>query len=380
MREDTYLEFNNPIQIVWRKGSADDPFVDRLDISKVVNQRMVLLEIPDELYRVRITDMQEINYDTFIKDTIAPNEFYVDYNNGFVYFHASKEAKTITAMYKGRGFLLYPASRIVSFDGSEPSESLQNILDSVKEQIKLLIDETQNFEELMKKMVIATNLAKDATDGAIQATQDAKDATELVRDAYKTTVLIYMPFVQTESDIAITYPNPQVGWTVQVYDSGIRYRWNGADWIPIDAVGGSIPLASEFINGLLSKEDFVKLKGISSKVDVRGGLFVLPQEVLMGVQDPHFESPFKGKINSITASVAKSGASDTIINIEKSKDYVNWVNITPNPIQINTNEHFDNKLHSVSDYEVEVGDIFRLNIPTSSDIRNLTLNLMIEID
>lgn len=379
-RENTYLEFGNPIHTIWRSGKSDDPYIDRLDISKVVNQRIVLLEIPDEFYRVRIAEMKEINYERFIKDTLAINEFYVDYNNGFIYFHHSKEAQTISIVYKGRGFLLYPASRIVSNDGTDSTQNLQEIIETVREQVRILIDETQNFEEVMKNMVIATNLTKEATDGALNATQEALNAVDLVEDAYKTTVLFYLPYVQTASDIATTYPNPRVGHTTMAYDTGVRYRWNGAEWVPIDAFGGNIPLASEIIDGLLSKEMYKKVDAITENVDTRVIVFIIPQEVLSGIQDPHPRFPFNGTIESISASISHNGSSDTSIRIEKSSDYQEWNTVTDNPVVIKAREHFDDKAHAITDTEVKKGDIFRLYIPYSGDVQNLTLNVEIKIE
>ncbi|QJI52480.1 hypothetical protein [Psychrobacillus phage Perkons] len=379
MVSNTYLEFNNPVQIIWRSGSAFDPFVDRLDITKVVNQRVALLEIPDELFRVRISDMQEINYERFIKDTLAVDDYYVDYSNGFVYFHHSKEAFTLSIVYKGRGLILYPSSRIVHFDGTNPAENLHELIEKTKTQIMHLIDETQNFEHVMKNMVIATNLTLEATDRTIEATQEAKTATKLVHDAYKTTVLIYQPFVQTEDDIRRTYPNPLTGWTVQVFDTGVRYRWNGQDWIPIDAFGGNIPLASDAIDGLMSKQQYTKLEAITEEVDTRVVVFIIPQDVLAGIQDPHIVFPFDGDIEEIKAFVSKSGSSATTIRLEKSVDFIGWNNITSTPIQINANKYFDNGLHIVSNTKVVKGDIFRLYIPFTGDIKNLTVNIKIKL-
>ncbi|MGG0667638.1 hypothetical protein ABE073_03825 [Lederbergia citrisecunda] len=378
-QENSYLEFNNPIHIIWRSGKPDDPYIDRLDIAKVVNQRVALLEIPDELYRVRISNMQEINYERFIKDKLSANDFYVDYTNGFVYFHPSKEAETISIVYKGRGMLLYPSSRIIHFDGTTPSENLHEIIENVKKQVQHLIDETQNFEEVLKKMVIATNLTNEASDRATQAAQQATNAVELVNDAYKTTVLIYMPFVQKEKDIETTYPNPMVGWTVQVFETGVRYRWNGQDWVPIDAFGGNIPKASDVIDGLMSKEDYVKLKEITDHVDTRVIVFFIPQQVLSGVQEPHFPFPFNGEIIDVSASVSKKGSSNTAIRIEKSTDYTSWQNILNSPLLIQGGEFFDADNHAIADTSVKEGDIFRLYVPYSGDAQNLTLNIKIKV-
>lgn len=378
-QENNYLEFNNPIHVIWRRGTPDDPYVDRLDITKVVNQRVSLLEIPDEMYRVRIANMQEINYERFIKDRLSSNDFYVDYSNGFVYFHQSKEAETISIVYKGRGMLLYPSSRIVHFDGTNPSENLHEIIENAKKQVQHLIDETQNFEEVLERMVIATNLTNEASDRATQAAQQATNAVELVNDAYKTTVLIYMPFVQKEEDIATTFPNPMVGWTTMVFETGIRYRWNGQDWIPIDVFGGNIPKASEVIDGLMSKEDYVKLKEITDFVDTRVIVFVVPQQILSGIQDPHIMFPFDGIIENITASVSKKGSSDTAIRIEKSTDYANWKNVLNSPLFIEGGEFFNSSNFSIVDNSVLKGDIFRLYIPYSGDVENLTLNIQVKI-
>lgn len=378
-RENTYLEFNNPIHIVWRSGGQDDPYVDRIDIAKVVNQRVVLLEIPDELYRVRISGMQEINYERFVKDVLNKDEFYVDYSNGFVYFHASKEAETISISYKGRGMLLYPDTRIISWDGNSPGQTLHETIKQVKEEIKTLIDKTQNYEEYLQKVIIAVNDANNATDQALQATKDAQDAVELVENAYYTTVIIYQPFVQTESDIETTYPNPEVGWTVQVYENGVRYRWNGQDWIPIDAFGGNIPLASELLDGLMSKEDFVKLQDMSDYVDERVIVFIIPDIVEHGIQDPHIEFPFDGEIIEIKSSLSSTGAGDTVFNVQKSIDYAEWTDVTDEPVVIELGEHFNSEVFEIVEKDVSKGDIYRINITDTLEAKNLTINIRIKI-
>lgn len=378
-RENTYLEFNNPIQIIWRSGDSDDPYVDRIDITKVVNQRVPLLEIPDEFYRVRITGMQEINYERFIKDTLNKEEFYVDYSNGFVYFHSSKEAETISISYKGRGMLLYPDTRIISWDGNSPGQTLHETIKQVKEEIKELIDRTQNYEEYLQKVIIAINDTNNATDQALQATKDAKDATALVENAYYTTVMIYQPFVEKEEDLEITYPNPEVGWVVQIYETGVRYRWNGKDWIPVDAFGGNIPLASELLDGLMSKEDFVKFRGISDYVDERVIVFVIPDIVETGTQDYHIRFPFDGEILEIEASLSGVGSGDTVFNVQKSTNYVDWINVTDNPILIESGEHFNLESFEITEEDVSKGDIYRINVSSTLEAKNLTVNIKIKI-
>lgn len=59
--------------------------------------------------------------------------------------------------------------------------------------------------------------------------------------------------VATYNDIAITYPTPQDGWTVNVKDTDITYRYSGSKWIEISA--NSIPLATSSVDGKMSKTD-----------------------------------------------------------------------------------------------------------------------------
>lgn len=376
-----YLEFNNPIHIVWRKGTASDPFVDRLDISLVVNQRVALLEIPDETHRVRIANMQEVNYEKFIKSRLEVNEFYCDYTNGFVYFNKAKEAETLSIVYKGRGVILYPTERIIHYDGTTSTESLYKIIEDSKDVIRDMIGKTDAFEEALNEMIIATNVAKDATDIVLQTNDKALQHIELIKDAYATTVLIYKPFVQTYNDILTTYPLPQVGWTVQVYDTGIRYRWDGMNWTPIDLFGGNIPNATTNNDGLMSKESFTKLDAISEKTNYRTIVFICTQDIMQGVQDPHVVFPHDGEIVEIKAFVSTTGLNKTEIDVEVSNDFQQWISIIDNPIVIESQEFKDNGQHNIITNRVNENDVFRLNVSTpDADALNLTVNIKIKID
>lgn len=375
-----YLEFNNPIHIVWRSGKPDDPFVDRLDISQVVNQRISLLEIPDELYRVRIANMFEINYDKFIKDSLAYNEFYCDYTNGFVYFNREQEAQTIALMYKGRGVILYPSTRIIHYDGNDSYTSMHEIIESSKQQIAELIYQTSNFKEVLEDMIIATNITRNVSDESVKTTEIAKQHIELIKDAYETTVMIYKPYVDTVDDIRITYPSPDIGWTTMVYETGIRYRWDGLEWIPIDAVGGSTPTVTEFFNGLMSKEEHVKLRDISEKVNERVVIFFIKDDILQGVQSPHQSIPFDCEVVGVSATVAKKGLTDTTFEVQVSKDdFETWQSVTYSPILIESGNHRDNKDYTIDIKELNEYDVLRLYVHEfNSDAQDLTVSVKIK--
>lgn len=66
--------------------------------------------------------------------------------------------------------------------------------------------------------------------------------------------------VQTYDDLFTVYPDPYTGWTVNVLDTGITYRFDGTEWVGISA--NVIPKATSELDGLMSKEDKAKLDGI----------------------------------------------------------------------------------------------------------------------
>lgn len=79
------------------------------------------------------------------------------------------------------------------------------------------------------------------------------------------TSLDWKETVNTFSDIATTYPNPEDGWTVNVKDTNITYQYDEVkqEWIPISA--NAIPKATALVDGLLDKNDFVKLQSAVGK-------------------------------------------------------------------------------------------------------------------
>ncbi|WP_258049596.1 tail fiber protein [Clostridium weizhouense] len=71
--------------------------------------------------------------------------------------------------------------------------------------------------------------------------------------------------VNTFSDISKTYPKPDDGWTVNVKDNNITYRYDGSKWIDISS--NSIPLATSSLDGRMSKNDKSKLDGIANNAN-----------------------------------------------------------------------------------------------------------------
>jgi hypothetical protein len=78
-----------------------------------------------------------------------------------------------------------------------------------------------------------------------------------------TTNLDWKESVATFSSITTTYLTPDDGWTVNVKDTDITYRYDGTAWIPISA--NSIPLATSSVDGKMSKQDKIDHDDMVSK-------------------------------------------------------------------------------------------------------------------
>jgi hypothetical protein len=66
--------------------------------------------------------------------------------------------------------------------------------------------------------------------------------------------------VNSYEDLYTTYPDPIDGWTVNILDSDLTYKWDGEEWIAISA--NFIPLATQEVDGKMSKYDKKKLDNI----------------------------------------------------------------------------------------------------------------------
>lgn len=134
----------------------------------------------------------------------------------------------------------------IDYDGTE-AKSVKDKIDETNSTMSTHIDDTIVHVTSSDKTNWSDKYTKTEVDNAISAVVtnlDWKDA------------------VATYTDIATTYTTPENGWTVNVKDADITYRYNGTEWITISA--NSIPNATESIDGKMSSADKTKLDGISA--------------------------------------------------------------------------------------------------------------------
>lgn len=419
-----YFMYNDPIKIIWRKGTPEDPYVDIIDNLVIVDNRTVLSEIPDEFHKVHIEGYTELIQDKWDSPRRPQeNEFIVNYQNGVVTFHESKNAEVITAKYKGRGIIQYPAERIyVHTPNPYAVENLQQF-------IELLIEKQIEIEEALLEVYKATQYALDAgnfaniqgnyaqqqgdrvdslitnanliLDNCVEATEDAINATNQALDARdqaiyakNTTIMIWKEPVQNYGEITTKYPHPEIGWTTMVLDSGRRYRFDGVTWVEIDNFTvGALPTASENVNGLMSKEDYIKLRDMAEGLNpdfvndlrIRTLIFVFPGQLLHGVQPIILQFPFEGTLQSIKAFLKNEGATDVKIQVNKisESDFNNFGVFLPilnEPLLIPQYERVVTSNDFV-DVKVNKNDYFNVNIiEEGTNASDLTIQVNISLN
>ncbi|CAJ0570728.1 unnamed protein product, partial [Mesorhabditis spiculigera] len=265
--------YNDPLTIIARKGDATDPFVDRTDSLPVINGMITLLEIPSSTDKVVIGGFVEIDQRVYEKhQMLKENEFLVHYGMGTIQFHPSQEGKVHLCRYKGRGLIMYPASRIYAMITRNPDviKTLQDFIDESQRKL----DETQlameRVEGAIQQSIDQTGQAKRATDHANDAADEALEAANRAKDAYKTTRLVYKSPVADLRELWNTYPFPEIGWTVQTYKDGKRRRYDGNNWIEIDVFGQNLQVVNSYQDGLMSVAEHLKLNEIPLEVDSLG--------------------------------------------------------------------------------------------------------------
>ncbi|WP_405169283.1 hypothetical protein [Paenibacillus sp. FSL H3-0286] len=378
----TYLEYNDPLTIIFRSGSPTDPYKDRADSLPVINNMITLLEIPSKSDRVTIAGMTEIDQEVFEnRPSLLPTEFLVNYSIGAIQVHSSLEGTAQLCRYKGKGLIMYPASRIYALTNRNPDVvvTLQDYIEEIQRKLNETYDGITRLESTILHSVEVTERAILATDNANQATEKAETAAKLAQSAYDTTRLVFLEPVATLQDIPSKYPTPLVGWTVQTYKDGKRYRYDGSRWIEIDIFGSNLQVVNEYKDGLMSIAEHLKLKSFPIELKERVIAFSLPDAV-QGIIENFIVFPFKGEITELSGYCATSGELVTILSLEKTRDLKNWSEITDRRLQFEPNQNFDDKKVTFRNINVEKGDIFRINLTQQGlGINNLTIALKIKI-
>ncbi|MGG0376788.1 hypothetical protein ABEY43_06380 [Priestia megaterium] len=222
-----------PIHIFKRLGTQDNPHLDIKESLEMTTNRIILKEIPVEYYKVLVMDSTS-NYffeEKSVTD-VKEGSFFVDYTHGIVTFHESVVGQMLHFTYKGGGFILLSADRIFTHgvDGLV-EETLQEVIDNCKTSVESYRQLIEYKVQLINQKIIEAQSAVDnANSAALQTRQATADYQKVVESSKKN----YKEMVDTYGDIATTYPNPEIGWTVPVKDIKLSYRWDGSTWVCVE--------------------------------------------------------------------------------------------------------------------------------------------------
>jgi hypothetical protein len=125
-------DFLDAIKIQWYTDSMGQKQSIQIDneVGQIINGKLTLSHIPDYFYKVEIAGLSETT-----EGNLTSNQFRVNYHNGDVIFHPSREGQNINiTRYFARGVVLYPASRIYTKMGTagQVEITLQNLIDSIQ--------------------------------------------------------------------------------------------------------------------------------------------------------------------------------------------------------------------------------------------------------
>lgn len=378
---ETYLEYNDPQITLWRSGTDDDPYIPRVDSLPIRDGKAILLEIPSDIQRVNVSGFIEIDQNNYKrKNYLADNEMIVDYSHGIIQFSPVHEGKTFLFNYYGKGLVLIPSSRIYAMmknGNSDVVVTLQDYINQIEQRITENRETIHRVEELIIETKSVINESKTATDNANSASERANSAADLALDAYNTTRLVFKEPVARFTDIPTTYPSPLIGWTTQTYSDGKRYRFDGSRWIEIDIFGSNLQVVNDIKDGLMSVADYKKLKSFPESLKDRVVTLSLPDAV-QGIIANHFSFPFEGEIVGFYAKCITAGETPTVIAVERSRNLVDWTEITNNRLNLPIGSHIDDKNVSFKETKVFSGDTFRLNMTQEGvGMDNITVTFII---
>lgn len=103
------------------------------------------------------------------------------------------------------------------------------------ENTRVSQENTRKSQETARVNAESTRASNEATRQSQEATRQTNTATALTNmdNAVTSTMVVWKTAVANFASIATTYPNPQIGWRVEVNDTKKAYRYDGTTWVNI---------------------------------------------------------------------------------------------------------------------------------------------------
>lgn len=202
----TPISINDPIYN-YRKGTADDPYIDITENIPVINNKAQLRERPDIASGVTVTNFVPISKEDFEQaKTLASNQFFVDYTSNFVYFNPSANGQNVTITYKGTGYPLIMAERVILKNPNPYAvDNLQEYVDYITGIMAAYSEKLDGASEAVKDMLadFKDSMSEKVSEFESLLNEKSQLNDEAVKEKYST----YVDYVDAELQRNIAYMN-----------------------------------------------------------------------------------------------------------------------------------------------------------------------------
>lgn len=149
-----------PYEFIWRVDEQGNPMTVQIQEQTYVGETLylVLEEIPDNYNRVTIVSSTGMKfYESLNRNVLGNNKFYVDYQNGIIYFDSSMLGQTVYVNYYGKGYKRINSQRIAQEEqvmtlSAEPTitypsiEELMQRLETLEQEVESLKEQLNSSE------------------------------------------------------------------------------------------------------------------------------------------------------------------------------------------------------------------------------------------
>jgi hypothetical protein len=179
------FDYQNPIISQMRTN-----YIDKSESQQIVNSKVVLSELPDSFAKVQVSGIGVTWIETKNHSPFA-NEYYVDYTNGVVTHHSSREGLQLSYSFKAKGLQFYPATRVyVETDSNgDVTKTLGDIIsegEQAIEDLALISEAIDDAETATQAAINATNTVN-STNTNIQSAESVRVSSENTRNSQEST-------------------------------------------------------------------------------------------------------------------------------------------------------------------------------------------------
>lgn len=149
-----------PYEFIWRVDEQGNPMSVQIQEQAYIGEvlYLVLEEIPDNYNRVTIVSTTGKRFhESLNRNVLGNNKFYVDYQNGIVYFDSSMLGQTVHINYYGKGYKRINSQRVVQEEqvmtlSAEPTITYPSIdelirrLEELEQEVKSLKEQLNSSE------------------------------------------------------------------------------------------------------------------------------------------------------------------------------------------------------------------------------------------